>query len=240
MEYVSDELFHFVGRHKPKGKQQFELLKEIFKSGTLISSGKSVNSGEIDPRDKIISGELSEIVALCFCDIPKQLLGIHTGKYSKFGLSFSKRFLASKGAKPVIYIPIKSQTNLGKGARGKEVPKRLRRVLGALLELRSLKGLINQKFPSDRKLREAFGKATNQTQFLVRELYYYIKMFDEDLPQDHAKNYYMEREWRIIGEHNRTKLSFSLKDVQSVMIPTDFRQQLLKAFPSLSNRVIHT
>jgi Putative abortive phage resistance protein AbiGi, antitoxin len=42
---------------------------------------------------------------VCFCDIPVQDLEIHMKKYSRFGLSFEKRFLISRfGASPVFYI----------------------------------------------------------------------------------------------------------------------------------------
>lgn len=42
---------------------------------------------------------------VCFCDIPNESLGIHTNKYSKFGMGFEKEFIAEQGAHPVMYVP---------------------------------------------------------------------------------------------------------------------------------------
>jgi hypothetical protein len=50
---------------------------------------------EIDPDQRIISGELTRIPAICFCDIPRHLLSLHIQKYSEFGLSFTKRCLSA-------------------------------------------------------------------------------------------------------------------------------------------------
>jgi Putative abortive phage resistance protein AbiGi, antitoxin len=41
---------------------------------------------------------------VCFCDIPTPDLAIHVGKYSKFGLAFTKEFLIEQGACPVFYV----------------------------------------------------------------------------------------------------------------------------------------
>lgn len=225
-QYVSDELFHFVGRHESRLEKQFELLTKILSNGVLLSSRQSKSSGGIASQEKIISGELTKIVAICFCDIPRALLDIHTQKYSKFGLSFTKRFLSSRGAKPVIYIPLKSQATKGKGTRGEEIPKRLRQVINGLIQLKGSKA-------------KAGSNPASQWEFLTDEFYYFIKMFDEDLPQDHLKNYYMEREWRLVGGPTRTQLNFSLDDVHAVMVPKGFRHKLLSEFKSLGNRVLN-
>lgn len=55
MQYVSNELFHFVGRHEPRGNKQFELLAKILRSGTLVSSQQLASLKEIDPEEEIIS-----------------------------------------------------------------------------------------------------------------------------------------------------------------------------------------
>jgi len=226
VQYVSDELFHFVGRHESKPEKQFELLTKILSNGALLSSRQSKTSGGIASQEKIISGELTKIAAICFCDIPRSLLDIHTKKYSKFGLSFTKRFLSSRGAKPVSYIPLKSQATKGKGTRGEEIPKRLRQVINGLIQLKGSKAKPGSNLAS-------------QWEFLTDEFYYFIKMFDEDLPQDHLKNYYMEREWRLVGGPTRAQLNFSLDNVHAVMVPKGFRHKLLSEFKSLGNRVLN-
>jgi hypothetical protein len=80
--------------------------------------------------------------------------------------------------------------------------------------------------------------AAEQWRFLAGEMYYFTKIFDEDLPQDHPKNYYMEREWRLVGTPSRAQLNFSLDQVNAVMEPWTFRFALLNEFPMLANRLI--
>lgn len=44
----------------------------------------------------------------------------------------------------------------------------------------------------------------------------YCKFFDETLPLDHEDNYYMEREWRTIGQ-----VVFADEDVQRLILPDE-------------------
>ncbi len=238
-QYVSDELFHFVGRHEPTPEKRFSVLTHILATGTLKGSRRQVQSNEIYLDDNVVAGELTKISAICFCDIPKESLRIHVAKYSQFGLSFTKRFLSSKGAKPVIYIPIKSKMSKGNRNRGVEVPRRLKKLANALITIQQFKKNEGNKPVIDERIRNSVYSAANESSFLATEFYYFIKMYDEDLEQQHKKNYYMEREWRMANEPLGTTLKFSLDDVKAVMVPKSFKPQLLKEFKSLGNRVIH-
>jgi hypothetical protein len=44
-----------------------------------------------------------------------------------------------------------------------------------------------------------------------------LKFFDARLPPDDERNYYMEREWRIMGG-----VSFSLSDVTRVLLMEEY------------------
>ena len=52
MQYVSDELFHFVGRHEPTSEKQFELLVAILRNGTLLSSRRSKSASGTVSEEK--------------------------------------------------------------------------------------------------------------------------------------------------------------------------------------------
>jgi hypothetical protein len=106
--YVSNELSHFVGRGKTEEEQYDLLVNKILKTGLLTHSpGQDPNAPRkvgLDfsrpiSKDKAFSDQR----VVCFCDIPEPDLGIHVGKYSRFGLSFKKEFLIDKGASPVFY-----------------------------------------------------------------------------------------------------------------------------------------
>lgn len=238
-QYVSNELFHFVGRHEPTQERQFEVLMRILENETLRSTRQRVVENQIDIQEKVVSGELTKIAAICFCDIPRQSLRLHMQKYSQFGISFTKRYLASRGAKPVIYIPIKSRIAGGKGNRGEYITQRFRKVLSSLIELHESKEEINRNFSSNQRIKDSVNAVANEWSFLASEFYYFIKMYDEDLAEDHDKNYYMEREWRLVNAPTKTTLNFSIEDIKTVMVPFNFRYQLLSEFGSLGNRVIH-
>jgi hypothetical protein len=57
---------------------------------------------------KISQNEMYLPQMVCFTDIPIEDLTIHTNKYSRFGIAFSKDFIVKQGGMPIHYIPIES------------------------------------------------------------------------------------------------------------------------------------
>ena len=107
--YTSNLLCHFVGRSKSNDDERFELLETIIKSKKLIANlsnpnnlGSSFSSGY---QCEHLGEVFEKCDCVCFCDIPNESLGIHTNKYSKFGMGFERTFIAEKGAHPVMYVP---------------------------------------------------------------------------------------------------------------------------------------
>lgn len=68
--------------------------------------------------------------------------------------------------------------------------------------------------------------------FLATRLFSYMKFFDADLPPDDERNYYMEREWRIIGG-----VRFSLGDVRRVLLPEKYATRLREDVPEYHGQV---
>ena len=54
----------------------------------------------------------------------------------------------------------------------------------------------------------------------------YIKFFDNKLLENHADNYYFEREWRVLGN-----FCFRIEDVQRVIMPESFAKDFRRDFP---------
>lgn len=240
-QYVSDELFHFVGRNERTQDAQFSVLVKILKTGLLQSSECPDPFSELKTGSRLLAGELTRVPAICFCDIPRQSLGLHVKKYSAFGLSFSKSFLSSKGARPVFYIPLRSTVSQGHGNRGQEFPKNMRTLLNALWRLQDIKKDKNwNKRIDDSQIRQLVSTATNQSAFLTREVFQFIKVYDDELEEAHEKNYYMEREWRIVENLEQTRLNFSLDDVKAVMVPFMFQLRLPAEIPDLSGKIVAT
>jgi Putative abortive phage resistance protein AbiGi, antitoxin len=111
--YVSKELTHFAAQGKPE-PEQYDILLKILRSGTLLApNGGPATEPDgtplppsyqlrISPDAPVVETFESNVV--CFCDIPVEDLGIHTGKYSRFGVSLLKDFLVPRGASPVFYL----------------------------------------------------------------------------------------------------------------------------------------
>jgi hypothetical protein len=79
-----------------------------------------------------------------------------------------------------------------------------------------------------KKLRTTLFYQTAMEAFLFGNL----KFFDPGLSQDHAHNYYMEREWRVAG-----KVRFQPGNIQRVFVAAEFADLVRRDFPELSDRI---
>ena len=215
--YISDKLTHFVGRAKPSDCERFDLLCEILRSGRL---GTGHGNLTIEFPHSLASNKLLNPEMVCFCDIPFESMGIHMQNYSHFGLSFMKTFMKTKGCNPVYYISAGSPCT-----DHRYLPGDSRRDVEW--------GVFFQKAFDDwyRTLPCSNGQidvprlspAQNMNLWYV---FGHLKFFDSSLPEDDPKNYYMEREWRLIGS-----MEFQLSDVAQVILPANYRLRLLRQFP---------
>ncbi len=111
--YVATELTHFVGRQIAGEADQYELLKKILKSGCLLASPRLGEDGAIQAQTHVGGTKFSNrnmylSSVVCFCDIPLSDFAIHMGKYSRFGIAFTKEYLLQRGANPVAYVAVDS------------------------------------------------------------------------------------------------------------------------------------
>jgi hypothetical protein len=101
--YVSDDLVHFVGRSAVSDDDAFSRLAAIFQDGWLLTPtafaiedrDENVSNFSLKPNVKLSSNDRYIPEMVCFADIPEEALHIHTAKYRRFGLAFSKRFLVA-------------------------------------------------------------------------------------------------------------------------------------------------
>jgi hypothetical protein len=68
--------------------------------------------------------------------------------------------------------------------------------------------------------------------FLSYELFSFFKFFDSDLPDDHETNYYMEREWRVIG-----RVAFDINDIERVYIPRIYATRFRADVPEYTGQI---
>jgi hypothetical protein len=68
---------------------------------------------------------------------------------------------------------------------------------------------------------------------LFANMFGYIKTFEPSVSDDHPENYYMEREWRVIG-----KVHFQLSDVMEIVLPEQFVAPLHRDVPEFRGSLI--
>ncbi len=239
--YVSELLTHFVGRNiRESQNAQYQLLLKILTSGWLLSSSK-INIREEDiPREvtKLIfrstinmsSVDINEAFipdVVCFADIPLADLQIHMKKYSLFGLSFKKEFLANKGASPVLYVSSES-TDLTE--KNNQLETIFRKELQNYLDYE--RAFHKTLSPSRPHTSREESQIKFQRFFLKRFLCF-LKFWKVSKNDSDVENYYLEREWRVYGGIN-----FVLDDVKRIIIPSQFSKLLRTDLPGYNNEVV--
>ena len=240
--YISKELTHFIGRDLPE-EEQYSLLVTILQSSFLshpphnpmISGGYSYESW-----NSLCENEMFEPSVICFCDIPLPDMKIHIGKYSPFGLSFLKSFLVEKGANPVFYISKNSMV----ADFDYDIDKNEYRIisninrckffddkLGDFMELFiQIEEVLKER--NENNSKEYLMKLFKLKLFMHMHLFCFIKFFDDTKTDDDHDNFYMEREWRLIGN-----LNFELKDVYRVILPETYGKRFQQDMPGFYGQV---
>ncbi len=227
--YISKELTHFVGSKLNRKEDQYQLLVKIIKDCNL--KGRNIGGDLVvdvgTPR--MSDNEVFMPNVVCFCDIPVEDLDLHMKKYSHFGLGFLKKHLILKGANPVFYIAKNSALSNGK----------LRKSL--------FDYMIDQFnflfFHEENKILETQRKADKDASrfeidwkelknFLALHVFSFIKFFDDAKSEDDQDNYYMEREWRLLGA-----LKFDINDIYRIILPREYSERFKKDIPNYFGQV---
>lgn len=231
--YISSELTHFVGRkNKSTKEKQYKVLVKILREGLLTPTHKDPEragylatflNGQIS-NNRMFNPENTHVkntFVICFCDIPVVDQYIHMSKYGQFGISFRKEFLIQQGANPVFYIAKNSKINVSEiASTAIRTTSRADYFNGMFPMYHSLfdelRALINQyALPKQRAV--TIKKLAEIDLFLKLYTFSFLKFFDDAKNDDDHENYYMEREWRIVGD-----LKFEIKDVHRVVLPKSY------------------
>jgi hypothetical protein len=238
MTYVADELYHFVGRKNPADHEtNYHILLKILDEGWITHYPHHhiiADSISFNLDANLVSGDLVIPSMTCYCDIPLTSIDIHATKYGFFGVAFDRAKLISVGARPVTYIPTQPSDWRGHFA-----------TIHGLGLLKDLEGTWRGAYEfieqsTDNPHTRSLGvkpedfKATAYalTEVFTRQLAF-VKAFNSELAPDHPDNYYMEREWRLIGN-----FKFEEKDLRSVLIHESYRRRLEEDRPRLAHLAI--
>lgn len=250
--YVSTELAHFIGRGLEE-EPQYQLFLKILNEGWIthpphnpnISGNLSVNTSSPISSNKMYSPEI-----VCFCDIPIADLSIHVAKYSPFGLSFSKDFIVQQGGCPVFYLPKQANVHTQKNISPEEQVRllqgneanalyenigkgqyfdRMTQEYHALISMFRSMIMQNSKSPG---VPEEHKRLMELERFMSFHIFSYIKFYDHSYADDHDDNYYLEREWRVIGN-----VKFGLNDIETVFMPKQYSQRFRADCPAFGSQL---
>ena len=247
--YISDELTHFVGKSLSNENEQYDLLINILNSGWLTHpphQHTDRNSGgfTLSRHLKLSENLMYSPEVICFCDIPLDDIGLHVTKYSRVGLAFSKSFLIEKGANPVFYI---SKDSKVKHWPSVDEPNNFSNILRSELfdtmidnyqdlvknlmiyfkDLSYQSAEVIGSKSLQRKITDFQHQVFELERFLDFHIFSYLKFFDSSKSEDDPENYYMEREWRKIGN-----LQFNIADVRRVFLPEQYAGNFRKDVPA--------
>jgi hypothetical protein len=236
--YIATELTHFVGRGMPIDSQ-YDLLVRILRTGRLSApphDPRFEGNLTVNSSASLGSNEMYSPQMICFCDIPPGQLAIHCSKYSTFGLSFSKRFAADRGARPVWYLPRDGKV---RSLRTPD-PRHLAgltpsEIVDAITVFENAATHFDQSARDLRSLMKEsaeWRRVHGPLRFFDFDILSFIKFFDLHLEDEHPDNYYFEREWRMLHS-----LSFRQQDVVSAFVPANYSARMRREFPSLK---VHT
>jgi len=68
--------------------------------------------------------------------------------------------------------------------------------------------------------------------FLEFHVFSFTKFFDETLDEDHDDNYYMEREWRVMGS-----VKFRTDQVERIIVPRSFASRFRSEVPNYQGQL---
>jgi hypothetical protein len=168
---------------------------------------------------------------ICFCDIPVGDLSIHMRKYSQFGVAFPKDFLLELGASPVMYVPGQGRPALlpfERYARGVVSSNNM-----AYEEFwRAYQRLVSRMDDEDSTpgTKRLFQDVSD---FLDIHVLSHLKFFNPYLRDVHEKNYYMEREWRVMRE-----VKFAYRNIRRIILPGSFAKRFRRDFPAYNREVV--
>ena len=260
--YVSETFTHFVGRGLQESDQYAVLTKVLKSGWLTHDPHLDQPSlGTTAHPEKEFSGNrMLNPQMICFCDIPESALAIHTGKYSRFGVAFQREFLVRNGANPVFYIgaastvlklrPEHKKSSLEKESVPDEAAATERMNRPADLsryDSHPRAEILNERMrefwslwtrreelarTASPELKELLEREHRLSMFFIQHLLGFVVVFDDSLPDDDPNNFYMEREWRKLGN-----LQFKPGDVTHVYVSPKYVDRISADCPEHREKV---
>jgi len=220
--YISNELFHFVGKQR-KENEQYEIFKKILTDCKLGTGNPHFKTIKSDDKWPLSSNESYIPEMVCFCDIPLGDIELHIKKYSSFGISFLKTYLITKGANPVWYIS--KNSTIGPNPNDLWTKNN---------KYHDEKHKYVQKLEKYMKDTKSFDdRLKNEILCYFLHIFSYMKFFEAEKEDLDKENYYMEREWRLCGVLNFENID----NIYRIILPKSTISQFRKDFPNYLGQI---
>jgi len=236
VRYTSEELFHFVGHKHPNDHDSnYETLKKILSEKCIShpphTPGWGTAGYTYNPSGNLLKEGMLVPEVVCFSDIPCESLSIHLGKYGLFGVSLKRDHLIRYGTRPVMYVPYRNDdwgsiygVTLFRDIEEiyRSFREHLKEKYGNLHEPRLMGTLITTFESSLTAIDYMIGK-----DFLA-----FIKPFNSQLGETDLDNFYMEREWRRLGN-----VCFDKEHIGRIIVRKGYSERLRNEFPKYADMV---
>jgi hypothetical protein len=233
--YTSTTLSHFVGWRDPTNDERnYDVLSAVLREGILARPDHDGTWGteafRLLESGSLLDEKLILANVVCVADIPIEGLSVHCAKYGRFGLGFDRSFLVKYGFRPVMYFPYSASDGSAYGRNRLKWIEQAYRDAWLFDRERSKDGAMSRlagapSGTADEALKQALT-------VMRRDLLPFLKPFNADLASSHPESYYMEREWRRLGN-----LRFALSDVAKVYVARDFVGVAKRDHHALADRI---
>lgn len=235
-QYASAELFHFVGHSSPDDDEEnYEKLGLVLNSGCISHPPHDGTWGEISYTatwdNQLATEELIVPTVTCYADIPFDALSTHASKYGKFGLALPRWLLIKYGARPVMYIPMRSDD--WQSIHGVTLLRDIEAIV---------KGFNSQVYEKQEPSSgsRSLGKIPSTAEsaisgvhsMVLKDFLAFIKPFNSELPRNHPNNFYMEREWRKYGN-----MKFEPAQVSRLVVAQGYEERAKLDYPAYQGRI---
>jgi len=230
-----DELFHFVGYKFPKNDElNYENLGKILTDQCVSHAPHDNDWGKVSHTVtwdlRLETEELIVPTVTCFADIPPDSLSIHMSKYGSFGIALPMPLLVKYGARPVMYVPMRSDD--WQSLHGRTLLRDIDAAIKGFNE-----HVVNKIPAKDKKTSRTLGEKPQSEDdavsaietILLKDFLAFLKPFNSELPINHKHNFYMEREWRKHGN-----MKFKPEDVTRIIVAKGFANRISNDFPEYS------
>jgi hypothetical protein len=236
--YASEELFHFVGHSSPKDDtRNYETLSKVLNAGR-ISYPPHDNSGgaigyKVEWDHQLHMEKLIVPNVTCYADIPLHSLSIHTEKYGKFGVALARELLIKRGARPVMYVPMR--TDDWQSINGLTLLKDIEAIVKSFNE--QVVQLHPKQLTSSRSLGAPITSPETaisaMESMVLKDFLAFIKPFNSELESRDFNNFYMEREWRKYGN-----MEFKAEQLTKIVVAKGYKERASSDFPPYRDRII--